>query len=243
MKIFAAANINVAKFLSNSYLLIFLKASPFPMVPLFPPKYFPPFLISQLSLIRLTVPVDSIDTFPFTNNDAPLNYQTKPACVSLFQGAFSTMFPTLDSFSFREVQLFPATCVVRVSRLLRHRQHGLVNVTRKTVVRQRSLCNDKQGAVSWNFIGLFRWLDGGRAPSISLQNTISVLAQLLSFSCFGDRSIFFTAFESPLSVLVLRSTLQTDEIFEFSRLLFALVIESRHREVTTAGGRQFTIAT
>lgn len=49
MKIFAAANINVAKFLSNSYLLIFLKAFPFPMVPLFPPKIFPP--ISYFTII------------------------------------------------------------------------------------------------------------------------------------------------------------------------------------------------
>lgn len=35
------------------------------------------------------------------------------------------------------------------------------------------------------------------APSISLRNTISVRAQLLSFSCFGDRSIFSAVLGPP----------------------------------------------
>lgn len=40
--------------------------------------------------------------------------------------------------------------------LLRHWYHSnLISVRNRESSRQRSLCNDKQGVVSWNFIGLF----------------------------------------------------------------------------------------
>lgn len=73
------------------------------------------------------------------------------ACVSFF--LMLLIISTSSSFSFSTFFTnFPFPnfffCVIDITRYL-------ISARNRESSRQRSLCNDKQGVVSWNFIGLF----------------------------------------------------------------------------------------